>query len=567
MKEINTDFQPMVNPGPPSRRRVIIWSSILVALVLVVLFAGTGYRAFKGWRARNLARSAEQELVANQLGKALEHARSAYLLAPDETEVLRAVAQTMSAIHDGSAISFWQQLLEKPTITLEDRRQAVDCALAQKQSVLATKWLQALLAMDSKNAKTLLLAAKERMANGDTPGALNFCSEAVQADPKDHQAAFAYAALQAGLPDTHLVGVDALFDLAAGKDAWALNALEVLARMPGLTAGQYEKVVAGLRQHPLAHEPQLIEAWMLEMQLQPGQRSEVLDRAVAAQKNVGPEALSAFCGWLNSIGEFQRVLELVSGPQALKRKDLLLPRLDALAGLKKWDEVQKTLSQPTLPLEDYFVELFRMRCADELGDHVASDLHWQNAQTAAAADPRQSLYLANYMEKLNQPARAQELYRKLIQNPIVARNAFEGLLRISQADGTAAVAGVLEKMAKEWPHDPSVLNDDAYFQLLLEKPPAHARKVAEGLVKDDPNSLPHRTVLALACLRMKDPAAAMQVYEGLNINWAQQSPSNAAVYAATLQANSRDEMAASLRRMIPLEKLRPEERALLETAP
>jgi len=538
-----------------------------ITLLAVFALAAPAYHVFKQWRAQKLAALSQAELQNGEIEKAVEHARAAYLLEPDETVVLRAVTRTFTTLHDSTVVSLWKQLLEKPDATPEDRRNAVDCALSVQQLQLAAKWLEPLLSSDAQNAETLLLAAKVNLANGNREQALQFSQQAVNADPKNQAARYFDAVLRATTPETFQSGVDALFQLTANDDSWGLNALETLARATNLSRAQYEQIIARLRKHPLAKEQQMIEAWTLEIQLNPSQRNAILDQAEAAQKQAKPEQLGAFCGWLNSLGEYQRVLELLPPKLALTRKDLLLPRLDALAGLKKWADVSSTLSVRDVPLEEYFIELFLMRCADEQGDDVSSGLHWQNAQTAAASDPKQSLFLANYMERLGQPQRALELYQKISHNPTVARGAYEGVLRLTQPSGTAAVSKVLDEMAKTWPHDAAVLNDDAYFKLLLVTQVSQMYTRARLLVKEDPSSLPHRTVLALACLRMNDPAAAMQVYEGLNVNWALQSPSNVAVYAATLKANGRDERAESIARNISANALRPEERALLEIAP
>ena len=76
-------------------------------------------------------------------------------------------------------------------------------------------------------------------------------------------------------------------------------------------------------------------------------------------------------------------------------------------------------------------------------------------------------------------------------------------------------------------------------------------------------SLPHRTTLALAWYRLKDPARALQVYQGGDYDWSLALPSNRAVYAAVLAANGKRQEARQLAQSLSPDRLRKEEQALI----
>ncbi len=94
-------------------------------------------------------------------------------------------------------------------------------------------------------------------------------------------------------------------------------------------------------------------------------------------------------------------------------------------------------------------------------------------------------------------------------------------------------------------------NDEAHTRLLLagakdEVGPSQitnnqelitVEQLAEQLVRLEPTSLPHRTLLALARLKLGKPDKALEVYSGLNVPPNTASPSALAVHVAVLITN------------------------------
>jgi hypothetical protein len=155
-------------------------------------------------------------------------------------------------------------------------------------------------------------------------------------------------------------------------------------------------------------------------------------------------------------------------------------------------------------------------------------------------------------------------------------------------------------MLKLWPNDTAIENDEAYTRLLLagagnsENRNAETLKserlksedggqtssggtssawsdaapndeliriehLAEELVRREPASLPHRTLLALDLLKQHRPIAALDVYNGINITPNALTPSALAVHAAVLSANGKTDDAQKEIQQAPPDKLLPEE--------
>ena len=323
-------------------------------------------------------------------------------------------------------------------------------------------------------------------------------------------------------------------------------------------------MVSGLREHPLAAENHRILALDLELNSRPDEREAVLTAATEHYKTAEPGAQRAFAVWLNGKKEYDRTLSLIPLSEAMKRKDFLLVTLDAMASQKRWTEIEEVLSGKQVPLDEMYTELFLGRAAMELGHPTNADLHWRRAHLAAAPSPEQMWFLANYAEKIGQTDHAELAFRSLTNNSGTARPAYEGLLRIAEKKhDNDAIFDVLSEMSKRWPQDASVRNDVTYFSLLRGQNIEEGMKVARGLVADSPESLAHRTTLALANLRLNDPAGAIGVYSGLKIPWDRALPSHRAIYAAALGLNGNIKEAREQAIAIPLDTLRPEERTLI----
>ena len=153
------------------------------------------------------------------------------------------------------------------------------------------------------------------------------------------------------------------------------------------------------------------------------------------------------------------------------------------------------------------------------------------------------------------------------------RAAHQGRLRLVQQTGeTKKIHAALLEMLEIWPNDPAVLNDEAYLRLLLIEP-AHVEsrnaevgnieELAAKLVQRDPSSLPHRTLLALARLRLGKFSDAMDAYGNVQVAQGALTPSALAVHAAVLAANGRSEDAAAEIREVDRTRLLPEEAALV----
>ncbi len=564
--------QPAVDsPLDPAknRRRKWIWLGIWVTVLAALAFeAKPFYRGLKSWRARHLAAAAEQEMTQERWPEGFAKVQAAYQLAPSEPQVLRTMARFHGMVgRPAVAVAFWKQLKALHIDQPEDRRGLAEELLRMGARAEAQVEIQGLLKAQPEDARNLRLAARGADAGRQWDQAISFAGRAHEIEPADLEGVLLFGAvrLESAVPAVREDGLRALLKVGGDAGKVGLQALEALGSMRDLPPDAVAKTSALLKQHPGALESHRLLALDLDLRLRPAEADALLDDAVSRYRTADPAAQRAFGVWLNGRQAYDRTLKALPIETAFLRKDLLLVHLDALAALKRWPEIEGILSRKLVPLDRVYAELFLARSGMEQGKISEADLHWRRAHLAAAASPEQMMYLGNYAEKIGETHQAELAFRELSSNASVARPAFEALLRLAEKKrDTGALRGLLGEMKGRWPKDTAVLNDYAYLSLLLGKDVADCRNAARQLVAKAPGSLPHRTTLALAELRLNDAAAAFAVYDGLQIPWAQVSAGPRAVYAAVLGMNGKDAEARAVAAALRMEDLRPEEQELIK---
>ncbi|MCX6968501.1 MAG: hypothetical protein NTZ46_12140 [Verrucomicrobia bacterium] len=497
--------------------------------------------------------------------KALSLIRSAYQLRPMEPQVLRAVAQICDLRSDPMGLQFWQVLITLPTATLEDRRGCLQCALdRQVWNPKLKEQLQLLLKEDPKNAKNWLLNARAFEVEGNAAQSQSSARRALALDA-DNEEAMLYLARQLwGAADTRKEAAELLEKLSSkpGKDG--LAAALLLAQQQELAPELIDRLKDRLEKDSLGTVSHRLEALRLSMQKSPEQADALIDAAIQQYRKAGGDDLATFGTWLNGHGVPLLTMKAISWEVALKNRKLLLIYLDALGAQKKWKEIEEAVSAPGVPLEKTLVEIFKARCAQEMGENARASEHWRAAQCATIGDPEQAFYFARYARQCGRISQAESVYRTLTLNATTARAAYLEMLGMAAGEGTEAVRRVLKEMIHRWPGDGSAQNDYAYCSLLLGEEIEQSRATAADLVQKSPSLVAYQTTLALAWLRSRKPQEALAVYHGLDIDWLNAPPSFRAVAAAVYWANGRKAEARKMAGTLRKEDLKKEEQDLVK---
>jgi tetratricopeptide (TPR) repeat protein len=582
------------------RKRVVFILLLVLILVLGGVFGGRPVlHGIKAWQARRHARTAFALLEKEDWNEARKEVSSAYQLWPEEPEAIRAIARFLSRTRQPQALEFWDRLEQRTRLTRIDLTDEATIALVAGDDTRATLAIRALLSGANGPIMPLdyLLSAQLSARQGaaiEAHDALQKVFGDTRASGRERlQAALLDIAISAGNESWRNEARSRLKKISETGDAAGLDALTVLAQ----TALSSEKIPENfpiapldlsqkLEAHPLARAPQKLLAVDLRMRQEPEARDALITKAVAQWRDGQPDEATALATWLNGKGEFQRVLDAIAIEKALQARELFLQYVDALGGLGRWKEIKELLDRDRYPLDPFVQKMYLARCNAQLGEKAASENNWQRALEAARGDPGKLMTLAGYAEKNGAVDVARAAYDEAAAESPRLRGAHQGRLRLAQATGeTRKIHAVLAEMLVIWPNDPAVQNDEAYTRLLLMNAQQSPRsedgsqkselmasndglqkieRLAADLVRREPSSLPHRTLLALARLRLGKFSGAMDAYSGIQVAPGALTASALAVHAAVLVANGRSEDAATEMREVDRKRLLPEEAALVE---
>lgn len=538
---------------------------MLLLFLLALVFGKPGYHWLKARRANQLAAEAEVLVHEGKLNDAASKYRAALQLDPLGYRPLAGAARLATRGSRPEAIDLWQEVMRLPEATADDRQEYVALLLQRGSLSTAEKILEELL-RTSPDARTLNLATQFASKDGDEAKALEFARLAVTRGPNDDAPRFRLAELLAKSTEAgqRAEARQTLWSLAEKPGRLQKSAIEALARAPELLPNEQDKILAALDALPDRDVVSDLLAAELRLKIQPADAEQIYRNAIAKWSGGAVADLAELARWLNLHKQSERVLALIPEERAAASEPLLLSRLDALANLERWPEIDALLDRPDLALDPAVVESFRARNAMGRASALDADLHWDRAITLAGSDPFKLKFVANFAEQSHAEVAAVKAYDQLTRFPEQAAAAQRGKQRLLEQNGDAGAArNVAERLSTLAPNDINAQAQLIYLNLLLGLELDGNLAKAKALAAKYPARLSFRITAALGFLRANENAAALAQFNGPPIEWERTPPNWRAVYAATLMANGQAETARAIMRKIPLEKLNNEERELI----
>lgn len=551
------------------RRRRIIWLLGIFVLLAFLVAAKPVFHWFKSTRAAQLATDGNSLAASGKLNEAADKFRAALHLDPVSYPALQGAAQLASRVQRPEALDLWEQVVKSRRATVSDRQGYAEQLLLSGRPRSAAAVIEKLLKV-APDAKTLDLASRYARSAGDTAKALQFSRLAVKTAPNDILARFHLSELLAASSDSseRAEARRMLWELGDKPGPYRQSAIEALAIAPELSDAERQRVVDLLSSlSPQTVKDSLLAA-DLRLQLHSSDAPRIYEEVVDRWGHGEVADLVELSRWLNVHQQPERVLSLVPLDAALKHNQLLLVRLDAMAGLQRWNDIDALLSRPDLTLDPSVIEAFRARAAQEQNSSLDADLHWNHAISLAAGDPSKLRFVANFAEQSRAPAVALKAYEQLGKFPEHAAFAYRGTERLSSRGGDLTVQrAAAEKMASAARDDPNATAQLAYLNLLGGIDVDSNTATAQKLVQQYPDRVSFRVTAALGFLRRHDIGQALEQFKpppgAPPIDWSKTPPSWRAVYAATLLANDDSTAAQEIIKNIPANQLSAEERALI----
>src|SRR5947207_880047 len=551
--------------GRPKRRKR--WILIILGLLVLAIGAIAAYWWSKAERADRFAAEGDSLAAKDKLTEAAVQYRVALQLDPSNYRGLSGAARLATKADRPEALELWQKVLTLPQCTIRDRQDYVDLLIKTNRLSLAEKMIDPLL-KDNPDTKTLQLATRYSRKIGDTVKAIDYARIAIKRAPDDDAARFQLAELLAQSTEADQAEArKILWELAAKPGLYKKAAVEALATAPQLTMDERNR----LWQELTALAPKTIKddllAADLRFQLHPDDTARIYQEAIERWGNGQIQEILDLARWLNAHQQPELVLSTFPIERTLEDNQLLLARLDALATLQRWNDIDGALDRTDVTLDPSVIESFRARTALERNANLDAEVHWNHAISLAASDPYKLRFVANFPEQIRATAAALKAYEQRDRFPEHADFAYRATQRVGQRSGDTAVQRTaMSKISARAPEDPNAADQLAYLNLLLGEDVDQNFAVAKKLAEQYPSRLSYRVTTALGYLRQHDPASAMAQFKGpVSIDWKRTLPAWRAVYAAALLASDRNDEARDIIATIPRDRLNPQERELIES--
>jgi hypothetical protein len=359
----------------PKRRRKRGLIALAICVIVMSCVAWTvlpaEYRKWRSRQMRELVTRADTHWQAGEFDLALPLLRKAATEFPSEPEVLRQVALCFDQIPSGAenAMQFWRRLQHTGHATGDDMVAMGRAHLRLDDVAAAQGIVESLPEEVRKKRKTMEFEAALLARNGRFREAESLLRKAWTAHVDDPECRIQLAGLDTAspLPEVRDAAFECLWTAARGNGKTSTMAMSALAMANGLNASNITELAL------LAGKSDV---------LADAQRYAIFDSCISKSPVLLPEAIAAarkhlkdqpavrgrFYRWLSQHNQAATILQELSQTDALQARDLCMPFADALLRTKRWDELQRLLAQPKLPLSKVDFELFSAIVARERGE-------------------------------------------------------------------------------------------------------------------------------------------------------------------------------------------------------
>ncbi len=555
----------------PVRRWPLRWKLLFIGL-LVLLVCIPAYFGLRHWRAGHLVAQAEALHQQSDSEAAWERIRAARQLFPQNLEMMRKAANIAERVDVFEAGRLYRLAAEASGNAAEDLIGQIKVSLTIQNWTEADRILEQFKEIHGERVDYLLWRTRWHSMRGEMVMATRLAGQLLvhKDSSPEHHWIYVEIALNSPRQVDNFRARQHLRDLALSQQdrSLARQALRRFCELSDLTEGERDFAIRRWGELAEDREDQLL-ALSLRLQQPDVVEERIISAATALFALGSPEERMELARWFNRQQRYQAALEIVPQDLAMTRRDLFLIRLDALAMLDRWREVQQHLSQSRAPLQPYLEELFRMRSFYETGDLGRARIAWERALQAARREPAQLRFLAQYTSALGLYDYTLEALWLMVDQSTLRRSAYEGLLAIHESRrDTREVLRVLERMRQDYPYDHAVLNDWAYYSLLREQQIDEAIQLTEQLIELNPDLLSHRMTRVLGHVQKREWQEALDLVESLPVaDWTRIESSRwRALLAVVLARHGRFQEADIALRNIQVDRLVQEERDLLSAS-
>ena len=532
-----------------SRTRLILISLAVFVLVSLIVAAFTARPVWRWVKAQRAEKLCAQAVVLMEQGPDQnvivgEKLRRAWDLAPENPVVKRTWAQVMA--EGGQELTtarmLYEQLNESGHATAADQIDRATVYARMGDFAQANQIYDALPEDIQRSRSGLELQARLRLAEGDVTSANQAYMEALRTSAADDPLSMVnLAMMQAADPfaEVNQRARQDLFSVAVNSDRVGLTALERLAPMTNLRRDETRRVIELLEAHPLADERHHFLRRSLELRLDPGQKSAILEDELTARAGLPLSRSHEFLGWLLREGESELLLRILDLDSARHDSRLTGYYMQALVDQKRWRLLNTVLNDPDpLPVADTMRAMLQALVLHEMGgseSEIAERIRFAFRQGWDDRDYRTVFGAASFSEQSGFHQLANEGYEMLANRPELREMALSGLFRVA-ADRSDIddMIEITERILANAPHNENYREIRCYLKLLTGYQMELAMTDAEQLVSINERSNLRQFLVAFANYRFGNTSRTRDILTTIDL--IRLAPGHRAVAAWLLNA-------------------------------
>jgi Tfp pilus assembly protein PilF len=543
------------------RRAIRRWRFPLISL-LIAFLAGAGYGGYWAYgkilnrQAFALVQRAMEDLQQGKVAQARMGADTALRIRPGHPAATRLMARIQAASGEPErALATFQKLTDERQLTLSDLKLYASLA-AQKGEQHLAKRLADAVAANGDPSFPHILEANMLLQQKKTAEAEASFRAAVKANPSDATRALLLDFLISNRRPGQSMRDAAVIiqDFSTRDTALGAQALAIGLRTGLMNPDKRNEWIEQLRSHPKADTGQRLLAYSALNAMNPASKPQIAAEIVEFVKSRPLRDRAIAAQWLASRQEAASALSILPLEEAITKQQAFIVWLDAQAVLKDWSASLDALARPENPLPAHATKLFQGLAMKQLGKSGESQALFQEAISAAGNDPDKFAFVTLYVFNANEPALFDANLAKVRSQPDLAPSLLRNFYPSVMARRDAALnLRVLEALAvsSTLAHDPSFQNDLAHHRILLVKPVP--LDFLRRHSKENPDNISSLATLAFHKLKSGDASGAMALFDsyGPDVDARSLPPRILCIYAATLAANGKSDLALKIASIIP----------------
>ncbi len=290
-----------------------------------------------------------------------------------------------------------------------------------------------------------------------------------------------------------------------------------------------------------------------------------LKELVKALDSTDQLAVIRLAEWCNSHEFPSEVVELMSVPLAIQRKDWFVMYIKNLGLTEHWEKIVQILTEEDCPIEEFLSNILKCEAYFGSGDRINAINAWYRAKLSSNPTASDLWLLIRIGDKMGLETDTEKMLRELVivgENPerVLAYVAARELGKERYEEFYRLISGFREL----YNNIGSIVNDWAYFAILMDRDYDEAMLAVDRLIEKDPEQLRYHMTWSLGKIKKGQYREVLARLQQFKLDWMQLHPKWRFILALALAGVGEYEQGQAYLEGVELKAFNPYEIELYE---